>query len=128
MELTPHGNSAKNSISSAECRCPPGTAQLVDSSSTSPCYKLFDQGPCELGEFFAPIADSTDAKTIMFDMIFFLFYKIFNSTIFLFDFVDQRNVKAFARHHYLVQMEWCDGHKIQNVIRCTRKDRAPKEN
>lgn len=66
MELTPHGNSAKVSELSAECRCPPGTAQSIDSPLASPCYKIFEQGPCDGGQFFAPVTDSTDKKTIMF--------------------------------------------------------------
>lgn len=79
MELTPHGNSAKTSDLSAECRCPPGTAQLLDSLSTSPCYKLFDQGPCDLGQYFAPIQDSTETRTIM--------YVHFNLNVFYFQFI-----------------------------------------
>lgn len=59
MELTPAGNSAKSSGMTAECRCPPGTAQYAD---TAQCYKLFEQGPCEIGQYFAPISESTNKR------------------------------------------------------------------
>lgn len=53
MELSPAGGGM------AECRCPPGTAQ--DAKSTK-CYKLFEQGPCDNGEYFAPIPDKLFMK------------------------------------------------------------------
>lgn len=58
MELTPAtggGGSARtsnNALIAAECRCPPGTAQYHDSTS---CYKLYEQGPCDIGQYFAPV-------------------------------------------------------------------------
>ncbi|XP_046666163.1 platelet endothelial aggregation receptor 1-like [Homalodisca vitripennis] len=45
MELTPGANRT------AECRCPPGSAQLAPDSL---CYKLYTTEPCQLGEYFAP--------------------------------------------------------------------------
>lgn len=53
MELTPGTVTARypNALS-AECRCPPGTAQHHDTTS---CYKLYEQGPCDIGQYFAPI-------------------------------------------------------------------------
>lgn len=36
----------------AKCWCPPGTAEF---NKTSTCHKLFEQGPCELGQYFAPV-------------------------------------------------------------------------
>lgn len=57
MELSPIGNSAtfKTTMTTAECRCPPGTAQ---SKITSKCHALFERGPCELRQYFAPVSDS----------------------------------------------------------------------
>lgn len=53
MELTPStGVSRSSNGLSAECRCPPGTAQHQDSTS---CYKLYEQGPCDIGQYFAPV-------------------------------------------------------------------------
>lgn len=62
MELTPAGNSMTTSGSAAECRCPPGTAQ---SPETSRCHKLFEQGPCDVGQYFAPVADIPNRSNIM---------------------------------------------------------------
>lgn len=57
MELSPVGSSStiKSLMTSAECRCPPGTAQ---STETTRCHALFEQGPCQIGEYFAPIINS----------------------------------------------------------------------
>ncbi|KAJ8865659.1 hypothetical protein PR048_033179 [Dryococelus australis] len=46
MELAPRRNGT------AECRCPPGTAQ---SPRDALCHMLFSRGPCLLGEYFAPV-------------------------------------------------------------------------
>ncbi|KAJ6642909.1 hypothetical protein Bhyg_07865 [Pseudolycoriella hygida] len=56
MELSPVGSSAtqKSTTTTAECRCPPGTAQ---SKITSKCHNLFERAPCDLGQFFAPISE-----------------------------------------------------------------------
>lgn len=62
MELTPAGNSVTTSATAAECRCPPGTAQSPD---TSRCHKLFEQGPCDIGQFFAPVADIPSRNNVM---------------------------------------------------------------
>ncbi len=64
MELSPVGSSAvyKSTMTTAECRCPPGTAQ---SKITSKCHTLFERGPCELGQFFAPVSD-TPAKSAVY--------------------------------------------------------------
>lgn len=56
MELTPTGSSFKEGGMAAVCRCPPGTAL---SSDTGHCYKLFEQGPCEVGQYFAPVIGAT---------------------------------------------------------------------
>ncbi|KXJ69439.1 hypothetical protein RP20_CCG027033 [Aedes albopictus] len=61
MELSPVGVGSTSTGSTAECRCPPGTAQ---SPLTKRCHPLFERGPCEFGQFFAPIADS-DVKSAM---------------------------------------------------------------
>lgn len=50
MELTP-AVSKFNQQLSAECKCPPKTAQ---SATDEKCYQLFTQGPCEKGNYFAP--------------------------------------------------------------------------
>lgn len=52
MELTP---SKTRRSTAAECRCPPGTAQQHDSTY---CHKLFEQGPCNIGQYFAPVKES----------------------------------------------------------------------
>lgn len=60
MELTPGtGNSRSSNILTAECRCPPGTAQHHDSTS---CSKLYDQGPCDIGQYFAPINEPKNSQ------------------------------------------------------------------
>ncbi|XP_053600050.1 uncharacterized protein LOC128669324 [Plodia interpunctella] len=43
----------------AECKCPPGTAQLPHSTT---CHKLFDRGPCRPGEYFAPVEESFNKR------------------------------------------------------------------
>ncbi|CAG2053473.1 unnamed protein product [Timema podura] len=40
----------------AECRCPPGTAQ---SPRDALCHKLYTQGPCEAGEYLTPVPART---------------------------------------------------------------------
>ena len=58
MELSPIGSGyGANAGTYAECRCPPGTAQ---SPLTNECHKLFERGPCDFGQYFAPIADVPD--------------------------------------------------------------------
>lgn len=56
MELSPVGSSSstKMIMPNAECRCPPGTAL---SAKSNRCHALFDRGPCELGQYFAPVID-----------------------------------------------------------------------
>lgn len=58
MELGPAPTnslmSKKQQNFSAECRCPPGTIQ---SDITNKCYRIFERGPCELGQYFGPIPD-----------------------------------------------------------------------
>jgi hypothetical protein len=54
MELSPIGSSTINLGYSAECRCPPGTAQ---SPITSKCHKIFEREPCDFGEFFSPLQE-----------------------------------------------------------------------
>ncbi|OWR44361.1 hypothetical protein KGM_202658 [Danaus plexippus plexippus] len=43
----------------AECKCPPGTAQLPH---THTCHKLFERGPCKHGEYFAPVEESFNMR------------------------------------------------------------------
>ncbi|CAH0717424.1 unnamed protein product, partial [Brenthis ino] len=43
----------------AECKCPPGSAQLPH---TTTCYKLFERGPCRNGEYFAPVEESFNMR------------------------------------------------------------------
>lgn len=61
MELTPVGNGISESGTAAECRCPPGTAQVSDAAR---CYKLFEQGPCEVGQYFAPVIESSSKAIV----------------------------------------------------------------
>ncbi|XP_044730148.1 uncharacterized protein LOC123293402 [Chrysoperla carnea] len=66
MELTP---SLSENV--AECKCPPGTAQLLDeptnqdndNSTISKCYNLFEKGPCKNNQFFSPDTNSTKSST-----------------------------------------------------------------
>lgn len=78
MELTP--GSAIGIT--AECRCPPGTAQHHDSTT---CYKLYEQGPCDIGQYFAPVNEPTSkAIMLVFYYNFFVGFKsMFNSDIYL---------------------------------------------
>ncbi|XP_049865323.1 uncharacterized protein LOC126366286 [Pectinophora gossypiella] len=43
----------------AECKCPPGTAQLPLSTT---CHQLFQRGPCRPGEYFAPVEESFNKR------------------------------------------------------------------
>ncbi|XP_045492520.1 uncharacterized protein LOC123691967 [Colias croceus] len=52
QELSP---GRRGSMTVAECKCPPGTAQLPH---TTTCHKLFERGPCRKGEYFAPVEES----------------------------------------------------------------------
>ncbi|XP_008547767.1 multiple epidermal growth factor-like domains protein 10 [Microplitis demolitor] len=56
MELGP---SAKGQGVTAECRCPPGTAQ---SSYDSICYGIFTRAACPDGQYFAPLPDTNDSR------------------------------------------------------------------
>lgn len=56
MELAPILNGVTGH---GDCKCPPGTAQL---NITSPCYKIFDRGPCDHGEYFNPLPDVKGVK------------------------------------------------------------------
>ncbi|XP_070492804.1 uncharacterized protein [Chironomus tepperi] len=59
MELSP----IKNGMTGyGECSCPPGTVQLNNNSS-SPCYKIFDRGPCDEGHYVNPITNDKNFKT-----------------------------------------------------------------
>lgn len=70
MELTPAANTVRLSTGmTAECRCPTGTAQLQESTH---CYKLFEQGPCDNGQYFAPVAEDSNTS-----IVFVLFYRFF---------------------------------------------------
>lgn len=51
MELSPAASTASAQTFSAECRCPPRTAQ---SARDGRCYELFTAGPCDRGHYFAP--------------------------------------------------------------------------
>lgn len=57
MELSPTPVSAKRKdVPAAECRCPPGTAL---SALTNACHKLYERGPCSLGEYFQPMPEQS---------------------------------------------------------------------
>ena len=43
-----------------ECKCPPGAAQL---NITSTCYKIFDRGPCDEGQYLNPLSPKAGVKT-----------------------------------------------------------------
>lgn len=53
MELTPGINMT------AECRCPPGTAQ---SARDALCHKLYVTGPCRQREYFAPVTERSSRQ------------------------------------------------------------------
>ncbi|XP_055316811.1 uncharacterized protein LOC129576172 isoform X3 [Sitodiplosis mosellana] len=63
MELTPGTGSGSRSSHGAiaECRCPPSTAQHHESTT---CYKLYEQGPCDIGQYLAPINEPSNAAII----------------------------------------------------------------
>lgn len=68
MELTPGMRNSRSSNGMiAECRCPPGTAQSFDSTT---CYKLYEQGPCDIGQFFAPVNEPSNTAMYVFAFIF----------------------------------------------------------
>ncbi|KAJ8963919.1 hypothetical protein NQ314_005247 [Rhamnusium bicolor] len=50
MELSPSSSKSGKNLS-AECRCPPQTAQ---SARDGNCYELFSLGPCDVGHYFGP--------------------------------------------------------------------------
>ncbi|XP_008217155.1 multiple epidermal growth factor-like domains protein 10 isoform X1 [Nasonia vitripennis] len=52
MELSP---SAVGSETTAECRCPPGTAQ---SPRDALCHPIFTRASCPKGQYFAPVPES----------------------------------------------------------------------
>ncbi|GBP48280.1 hypothetical protein EVAR_43000_1 [Eumeta japonica] len=43
----------------AECKCPPGAAQLPH---VTKCHDLFGRGPCRSGEYFAPVEESFNKR------------------------------------------------------------------
>lgn len=57
MELNPVQDSFNRTV--AECRCPPRTAQNSGSNS---CYPINTKGPCENGEYFAPVRQSINIR------------------------------------------------------------------
>lgn len=57
MELSPILNGVTGR---GECKCPPGTAQL---NITSMCYKIFDRGPCDQGQFMSPLPTVRSVKS-----------------------------------------------------------------
>lgn len=57
MELSPILNGVTGH---GECKCPPGSAQL---NTTSTCYKIFDRGPCEQGQYLNPLPQEKGVKT-----------------------------------------------------------------
>lgn len=62
MELSPIGTgSIRVNGSTAECRCPPGTAQSI---VTSKCHNLFAKGPCESGQYFGPRSEAPGKSTM----------------------------------------------------------------
>ncbi|XP_055384230.1 uncharacterized protein LOC129613919 [Condylostylus longicornis] len=62
MELSPATLTGKQMAKlgiTAECKCPPGTAQ---SRKNQKCYQLFEQGPCSKGEYFNEAQESVGRK------------------------------------------------------------------
>lgn len=57
MELSPILNGLTGH---GECKCPPGTAQL---NTTSTCYKIFDRGPCNQGQYMSPLPPEKTIKS-----------------------------------------------------------------
>lgn len=57
MELGP---SAVGDVTTAECRCPPGTAQ---SARDALCHPLFTRASCPRGQYFAPVPESPLGKS-----------------------------------------------------------------
>lgn len=57
MELSPVLNGVTGH---GECKCPPGKVQL---NTTSTCYKIFDRGPCEMGQYLSPIPSEKGVKS-----------------------------------------------------------------
>ncbi|KAI4463632.1 hypothetical protein MML48_4g00021332 [Holotrichia oblita] len=61
MELSPAATKAGVREFSAECRCPPKSAQ---STYDGRCHELFKAGPCQRGQYFAPDSRShTDSES-----------------------------------------------------------------
>lgn len=81
MELSPVQDSSDRMI--AECRCPPRTAQ---NSTENSCYPIFKQGPCNRGEYFAPVRQMANnrcefIKKIILEMIFDFFFKLMENVL-----------------------------------------------
>jgi Domain of unknown function (DUF4789) len=57
MELSPILNGLTGH---GECKCPPGKVQL---NTTSTCHKIFDRGPCEMGQYLNPISSEKGVKS-----------------------------------------------------------------
>lgn len=56
MELAP----LKNGLNGyGECSCPPGTVQI---NSTSPCYKIYERGPCDAAHYVNPLSQEKSVK------------------------------------------------------------------
>ena len=57
MELNPMQDHFNRTV--ADCRCPPRTAQILNSDK---CYEINTKGPCEDGEYFAPLRQSINGR------------------------------------------------------------------
>lgn len=58
MELSP----LKNGLTGyGECSCPPGTVQ-INKNATSPCYKIYERGPCDVSHYVNPLSQEKSAK------------------------------------------------------------------
>lgn len=137
MELTPStGVSRSSNGLSAECRCPPGTAQHQESTS---CYKLYEQGPCDIGQYFAPVNEPANTAIMYATYHSYALHCIYrfnyhrywwmNDRVNLFAFIsDQRNERDFVKHYPNVAMEWFIGHKIPNSIHSIHADHVRKAN
>ncbi|KAK9873081.1 hypothetical protein WA026_020812 [Henosepilachna vigintioctopunctata] len=61
MELTPTATGSDAQSLTAECRCPPNTAEYEEDGH---CYRIFTDGPCEEGFYFSPVANQEPRKKI----------------------------------------------------------------
>ncbi|XP_045478764.1 uncharacterized protein LOC123683854 isoform X3 [Harmonia axyridis] len=64
-ELTPSTTSTVAQNLTAECRCPPKTAEYAEDGH---CYQLFTVGPCQEGSYFAPESGVQSKKLVSYNL------------------------------------------------------------